>query len=85
MTNTSTVHTLSIYFHGSELCLSTEPVHHNVHKLFLQLPVRSWRVDEQLTVTIIRIRPVSLGIAPAGFSGRAQHTALTASSAASVR
>lgn len=52
--------------------------------LFLQLLVRSRRVDEQLTVTIIRIRPVSLGMAPAGFSGRAQHTALAASSAASA-
>lgn len=34
--------------------------------------------------SVIRIRPVWLRMAPAGFSGRAQHTALTASSAASV-
>lgn len=84
MMNSSTVRTLSIYFHVSELCLNMGPVHHNVHKLFLQLLVRSRRLDEQLTATIIRIRPVDLGMAPAGFSGRAQHTALTASSAASV-
>lgn len=86
MTNASTIHALSIYFHVSELCLSIGLVHHNEHSLFLQLLVRSRRLDEQLTVSYQdhRIRPVQLGMAPAGFSGRAQHTALTASSAACV-
>lgn len=41
--------------------------------LFLQWFVRSRRLDEQLTVTIIRLRPEQLGMALAGFSGRAQH------------
>lgn len=34
--------------------------------------------------SVIRIRPVQLRMALAGFSGRAQHTALTAPSAASM-
>lgn len=74
MTNASTIHALSIYFHVRELCLSIGPLHHNVQNcLFLQLFVRSRRLDEQLTVTIIRLRPEQLGMALAGFSGRAQH------------